>query len=250
MHRRVNIIMRVLKRIAAAVFAGALVLSLSVPAFAFGWYNSGDGWMYEGTNGNYARKKWLKIGDDWYHFNKDGIMDVNCWIEGKYYVGMDGVMLTNTVTPDGYQVGPDGAKVRNEANNYGAPVTVRPSAISGPGQAAGSVKPSNPNVQPDPLQGVLSAGNFLEYRGNNGHNVMFTRSSQGMLFLSVANGSAGLSGTEVDEAVVLRRNGDGYIFGKIGEASSEFTVYFGGDSVTLANCQGALAHLDGTYKRK
>ena len=105
------------------MLAGALVFCLAVPSFAFGWYNSGNGWMYEGTNGNYARKKWLKIGDDWYHFNKDGIMDANCWIEGKYYVGMDGVMLTNTVTPDGYQVGPDGAKIRNGANNYGAPVT-------------------------------------------------------------------------------------------------------------------------------
>ena len=145
------------------MLAGALVFCLAVPSFAFGWYNSGNGWMYEGTNGNYARKKWLKIGDDWYHFNKDGIMDANCWIEGKYYVGMDGVMLTNTVTPDGYQVGPDGAKIRNEGNNYGAPVTAPSSAISGPGQTSAYVGPTNPNVQPDPLQGVLSAGNYLEY---------------------------------------------------------------------------------------
>ena len=242
--------MRVLKKIAAAMLAGVLVFCLAVPSFAFGWYNSGNGWMYEGTNGNYARKKWLKIGDDWYHFNKDGIMDANCWIEGKYYVGMDGVMLTNTVTPDGYQVGPDGAKIRNEGNNYGAPVTAPSSAISGPGQTSAYVGPTNPNVQPDPLQGVLSAGNYLEYKGSNGHNVLFTRSSQGMLFLSVANGSAGLSGTEIDEAVVLRRDGDGYIFGHIGDSSSEFTVYFGGNSVTLTNCQGQHAHLAGTYYRK
>ena len=49
--------MRVLRKIAAAVLTGAMVLSLAVPAFAYGWHKNGNQWMYEGTNGNYVKKK-------------------------------------------------------------------------------------------------------------------------------------------------------------------------------------------------
>ncbi len=248
-------IMKILKKIAAAVLAGALVLSFAVPTFAYGWYKSGNSWMYEGTNGNYVKKRWLQIEGDWYHFDKDGIMDANRWIDGKYYVGMDGVMLTNTTTPDGFRVGADGAKIRGGGNSGSASggtssVSPAPAAgISGPGAAAISSGKVNPNLQADPLVGILNAGDFLEYKGND-HSVMFTRSSQGMLFMTVAHGSAGISGTEIDEALILRRDGDGYVFGKLDTPGSEMTVYFGGNSVTLANGQGAHAHLNGTYYRK
>ncbi len=244
--------MNMLKKIAAAVLAGVLVMSLSVPAFAYGWRKNGNSWMYEGTNGNYVKKKWLQIEGEWYHFDKNGNMDANKWIDNKYYVGMDGAMLVNTVTPDGYQVGPDGAKVRNEANNYGAPVTAPPASSSGtvgPGTVVSGAK-ANPNLQSDPLQGVLSPGGYLEFKGTNDHNVIFTRSSQGMLFLTIAHGGAGISGTEVDEAIVLRRDGDGYVFGKLTGTVGEFTVYFGGSSITITNGQGKSAHYNGTYYRK
>ena len=245
--------MRVLRKIAAAVLTGAMVLSLAVPAFAYGWYKNGHRWMYEGTNGNYVKKKWLQIEGEWYHFNKDGFMDANCWIENKYYVGMDGAMLVNTTTPDGFQVGPDGAKIKGGSSgaSSGAPASVQPAAtgIVGPGAVSVGSKP-NPNVQADPLVGIVNAGSFLEYKGNNGHSVIFTRSSQGMLFLTVAHGGAGMSGTEIDEAVVLRRDGDGYVFGKLDGSIGEITVFFGGSSITLTNGQGSNSHLNGTYVKR
>ena len=108
----------------------------------------------------------------------------------------------------------------------------------------------NPNVQADPLVGIVNAGSFLEYKGNNGHSVIFTRSSQGMLFLTIAHGGAGMSGTEIDEAVVLRRDGDGYVFGKLDGSIGEITVFFGGSSITVTNGQGSNSHLNGTYVKR
>lgn len=79
------------KRIAIAVFAAALSLSMSIPAFAGQWQQNTTGWWYQNDDGGYPSGSWQ-------------------WIDGKcYYFDGNGYMLANTTTPDGFTVDASGA---------------------------------------------------------------------------------------------------------------------------------------------
>ena len=70
------------------------------------WIKEGSKWWYRHADGSYTRNGWEQIGGAWYHFDKNGYMEVSKWI-GDYYVGSDGKMATNCWIGK-YYVGPDG----------------------------------------------------------------------------------------------------------------------------------------------
>lgn len=70
------------------------------------WIKEGSKWWYRHADGSYTRNNWEQIGGAWYHFDKNGYMEVSKWI-GDYYVGSDGKMATNCWIGK-YYVGPDG----------------------------------------------------------------------------------------------------------------------------------------------
>jgi len=78
-----------------------------------GWNASGKDWKYVKTDGSFARNEWVKVGDKWYHFGKDTLMDTG-WLldtDGSWYYldkveGTNiGVMQTGWMTDpyDGYR---------------------------------------------------------------------------------------------------------------------------------------------------
>ena len=70
------------------------------------WLKDGGKWWYRHADGSYTRNNWEQIGGAWYHFDKNGYMEVSKWI-GDYYVGSDGKMAKNCWIGK-YYVGPDG----------------------------------------------------------------------------------------------------------------------------------------------
>lgn len=70
------------------------------------WIKEGSKWWYRHADGSYTRNNWEQIGGAWYHFDKNGYMEVSKWI-GDYYVGSDGKMATNCWIGK-YYVGADG----------------------------------------------------------------------------------------------------------------------------------------------
>ncbi|MBQ9326465.1 MAG: leucine-rich repeat protein [Clostridia bacterium] len=70
------------------------------------WVQNKTGWRYKYWDGSYAKNKWLKIDDVWYHFDAKGYMETNAWV-GESFVGPDGHKVTNAWV-DGYYIGPDG----------------------------------------------------------------------------------------------------------------------------------------------
>lgn len=85
------------KKVLCLTSSLALIISLSINAFAFGWQQSGERWWY-GTNEDnttYYNNGWQMIDGAYYYFDADGYM------------------LANTTTPDGYWVGANGAMVQN-----------------------------------------------------------------------------------------------------------------------------------------
>lgn len=73
-----------------------------------------DGIRYRRDNGSFAALNWQEVGNDWYYFDRDGLMAVDRWIPARdeadtwYYAGADGRMARDTVI-GGYPVDPDGA---------------------------------------------------------------------------------------------------------------------------------------------
>ncbi len=79
-----------------------------------------DGSVVDGNGAKISNKGsqnrengWVQSGGNWYYFNPDGSLAVNCWINGTYYVGADGAMYVNRMTPDGVQVNGNGERVVN-----------------------------------------------------------------------------------------------------------------------------------------
>jgi len=67
------------------------------------WEKDGKGWWLQYTNGKYPANEWKKIGDNWYHFNSYGYMDIG-WqkISGIwYYFKSNGIMVTGEIYIDG-----------------------------------------------------------------------------------------------------------------------------------------------------
>ncbi len=65
------------------------------------------------SNDALAAQGWVKSGNTWYFYNKNGTLARNDW-EGNYWLGADGKMVTNAWVDNGrYYVGKDGAWVKN-----------------------------------------------------------------------------------------------------------------------------------------
>lgn len=88
------------KTLIALTISISMLTATSIPAFAGQWIQQpvGDystGFVYENSDGTYAKNGWQ-------------------WIDGKcYYFDENGIMLANTTTPDGYKVGSTGAWIVN-----------------------------------------------------------------------------------------------------------------------------------------
>ena len=53
------------------------------------WHKNAKGWWYGSSTGWYPTDQWMNIDGDWYHFNKTGYMDHDCFIDG-YYIASSG----------------------------------------------------------------------------------------------------------------------------------------------------------------
>ena len=68
------------------------------------------------SNDALAAQGWIKSGNTWYFYNKNGTLARNAW-EGNYWLGADGKMVTNAWVDNGrYYVGKDGAWVKDAQN--------------------------------------------------------------------------------------------------------------------------------------
>lgn len=81
------------------LIAGALSLSMALPAFAGSWQQDAAAgtWKYQNDDGTYFTNSW-----QWIDGNGDGIAE-------SYYFDAQGNLLVNTTTPDGYTVDANGA---------------------------------------------------------------------------------------------------------------------------------------------
>ena len=76
------------------------------------------------SNDALAAQGWVKSGNTWYFYNKNGTLARNAW-EGNYWLGADGKMVTNAWVDNGrYYVGKDGAWVKNAQKAATKPATV------------------------------------------------------------------------------------------------------------------------------
>lgn len=88
------------KTLIALTLSLSMITATAIPAFAGQWKQQvvGDyqtGFVYENSDGTYAKNGWQ-------------------WIDGKcYYFDENGVMLASTTTPDGYRVDTTGAWIMN-----------------------------------------------------------------------------------------------------------------------------------------
>ena len=65
------------------------------------------------SNDALAAQGWVKSGNTWYFYNKNGTLARNAWV-GNYWLGADGKMVTNAWVDNGrYYVGSNGEWVKN-----------------------------------------------------------------------------------------------------------------------------------------
>ena len=50
-----------------------------------GWQHDSKGWWYQNADGTYPKNAWKKIGNKWYHFDKNGYMQTGWYKQGSYY---------------------------------------------------------------------------------------------------------------------------------------------------------------------
>lgn len=137
----------------------ATVISMSsVFSASATWIQEGNSWKYQESDTAYTTNKWLQVGDLWYHFDQNGIMQTGWlpikkkwyyldpanghmrtgWIkdadEKWYYMDeKDGYMWKNRRTPDGYFVDSSGVYDVTKGNS-------KKSVYSGPGAQLKSEK--------------------------------------------------------------------------------------------------------------
>ena len=86
------------KKMKAAWFLAAL-LSAGLAAFpamaAQGWAQENSSWVYYDSNGNKVYIEWIKGADGQRSYlDGNGIMAVNSWVDGEYYVDSNCIMVT------------------------------------------------------------------------------------------------------------------------------------------------------------
>ena len=69
------------------------------------------------SNDALAVQGWVKSGNTWYFYNKNGTIVRNKW-QGNYWLGTDGKMVTNAWVDNGrYYVGSNGAWVKDASKD-------------------------------------------------------------------------------------------------------------------------------------
>lgn len=103
-----------MKKLVTIILSIAIVLSFAAPAYAGTWKQSYNGWQYVKDDGTLIINQWFQdVDGKWYHFDYNGNMQHDKWIDRLYYLGSDGAMLVNTTAPNGMRLGPDGTIVFN-----------------------------------------------------------------------------------------------------------------------------------------
>lgn len=93
----------------------ALMVSMSITAFAGEWKQDTIGWWYENDDGSYPVNTWKEVDGKHYYFNESG------------YV------LSDTITPDGHKVGINGARVETAYPVELSTTTSTPETVIGSG---------------------------------------------------------------------------------------------------------------------
>ena len=74
----------------------------STGAMATGWLTvDGKRYYFDPSTGDKLVNCWKKIGKCTYHFDENGVKQVNTWIDGKYYVGEKGARAKGVTKIDG-----------------------------------------------------------------------------------------------------------------------------------------------------
>lgn len=86
------------RMVAMSVVAAAMTVAMSIPAFAKGWTQEGEGWRYyTDDNGWYISGQWFTDPEDGsiYHLDPDGYMMTETHV-GGYWLGADGRRVEKT----------------------------------------------------------------------------------------------------------------------------------------------------------
>ena len=93
------------RMIAMSVAAAAMTVAMSIPAFAAGWTQDRDGWMYyTDDNGSFISGQWFTDPADGsiYHLDPDGYMMTETHVDG-YWLGTDGRRQEKTAEQERYE---------------------------------------------------------------------------------------------------------------------------------------------------
>ena len=100
-------------KLPAAVFLLLLFFALVFPVRALaaeGWTEENGDRVYIGENGERVTEEWMRGTDNRYCWlDEDGVMAVNTWADGEYYVDAEGHMVKNKwmKLPEPEKTGPD-----------------------------------------------------------------------------------------------------------------------------------------------
>ena len=79
-----------MKRKMTAMCLAAVLLSagtVNLTAWAEGWAEAEENWVYYDSNGNKVYNEWKKGAEgQWRYLNGEGYMAVNAWADSDYYV--------------------------------------------------------------------------------------------------------------------------------------------------------------------
>ena len=109
------------------LFALVFVLAAGITAYAEGWSQSGNYWVYTENNNEPVINEWRKGTDGkWRWLDSYGHMAVNSWVDDVYFVDGEGIMLADTwqkIMDDGepfwYYFQNSGKKVQNAWKEVG-----------------------------------------------------------------------------------------------------------------------------------
>lgn len=81
--------MKFSKKWGMALLSVSICLSMALPVFAGQWIFDGPKdwqWWYKEEDGTYPKSEWKEIDGDWYHFDKNGYLDVGGWLNSPLSV--------------------------------------------------------------------------------------------------------------------------------------------------------------------
>lgn len=75
----------------AAVFVAAAVMTAgaSLTAFAAGWEQIGDEWIFTDSSGNRVTDTWRQSGNYYFYLDSNGMMATDRWVDDTYYYEYD-----------------------------------------------------------------------------------------------------------------------------------------------------------------